>query len=62
MRASRFSSFSRVQGLKGMAVTQPGSGAALDQQDSRVTQLSCSGGMLWAGALMGSGFKGFYVL
>ena len=40
-------------------MTQPGGGVALDQQASRVTQLSCSGGMLWAGALMGLGFQRF---
>lgn len=34
----------------GVTVTQPDGGVALDQQDSRVTQLSYSNGMLWAGA------------
>ncbi len=34
----------------GVVVTQPDGGVALDQQDSRLTQLSYSGGMLWAGA------------
>ena len=38
----------------GVTVTQPDGGVALDQQDSRITQLSYSNGMLWAGALAGA--------
>ncbi len=35
-----------------VVVTQPDGGTALDQGDSRLTQLAYSGGMLWTGALL----------
>ena len=35
-------------------VTQPDGGTALDQGDSRLTQLSYSDGMLWTGAERGA--------